>query len=131
MANGRMAIPLDRAPQLAMALGLDVRQFTKAVIKQRYPSVTAVLEHEAEEHSERLSLLQLATGAAGSEPITPDRLRIISEVVRDKRPEERWLAINEIAAVRMLRELRPSGLDHADIGLLRAALEPRSLNAAD
>lgn len=38
MGNGRMAIPLDRADQLATVLGIDRAAFCLAVLEQRAPS---------------------------------------------------------------------------------------------
>ena len=128
MANGRMAIPLDRAPQLAIALGMDPVNFTKLVLKQRSPEVFAVLEKEYADHSDQAKAKQLAQLEAvlvGGEEFLPDVLRIIAEVVRDRKPEERWLAISEVPAVRELRKLRPAGLDEIDFHLLRMAMEGR------
>lgn len=134
MANGRMAIPLERAPQLATALDMNVGQFTKAVLKQRFPGAMAVLDGEGQGRPELSAgqyAIQLAAEVGGSEALTPDRLRIISEVVRDRKPEERWLAISEVAIVRLIRELRPAGLDHVDLRQLREALEGHAPNAVD
>lgn len=46
----------------------------------------------------------------GEEVISDDRLNIIAEVLRDREPSERWLSLNEIATMKMLRKLRPEGL---------------------
>lgn len=128
MANGRMAIPLDRAPQLALVLGMDPVNFTKLVLKQRSPEVFAVLEEEYADRTDQAMAKQLAQLEAvlvGGDAFPPDVLRIIAEVVRDRKPDERWLAIGEVAAVRELRKLRPAGLDEMDLHLLRMAMEGR------
>ena len=133
MANGRMAIPLDRAPQLALALGMEPANFTKLVLKQRSPDVFAILEKYEDRFDQAKSkqLEQLEAVLVGGDAFPSDVLRIIAEVVRDRKPEERWLAISEVAVVRELRNLRPAGLDHVDLRLIRESLERRPSNSAD
>lgn len=39
MALGRVPVPIDRASQLAHALGMDEREFLLAVLEQRHPGI--------------------------------------------------------------------------------------------
>jgi hypothetical protein len=61
--------------------------------------------------------------------------RVLREVVEDSKPEERWLSIPEIAAVKLLREIFPnmrnSGLSEDDCDALRLAASLRNADDAD
>jgi hypothetical protein len=60
--------------------------------------------------------------------------RVLKDVVRDSHPEERWLAIPEIAPMKFLRDLFPNlsthGLSEDDRETLRLAAAVRNLDAS-
>ena len=124
MANGRMAIPVDRAPLLARQLGMDEARFTWAVFCQRYPDAAEVLGETGSLDPPTVSgaQKQLAPMLASIKELSPERLEIIADVIRDPNPAERWLAFREVATVRDLRRLRPLGLSRFDQEVVYAVL---------
>lgn len=124
MGNGRMAIPVERAPLLARQLGMDEARFTWAVFCQRFPDAAEALGETGnlEPPSVSGAQKQVAPLLASIEELAPDRLAIIAEVIGDPHPGERWLAVREVAAVKLLRQLRPQGLSQLDREDIRGAL---------
>ena len=124
MGNGRMAIPMDRAPLLARQLGMDQAQFTWAVLCQRYPDAAEALGETGSLSPPSASgaQKQVAPLLASIEVLSPERLAIIAEVILDPSPAERWLAVGEVAAVKGLRRLRPLGLTQMDQEEVNAVL---------
>ena len=122
MATGRVPIPLDKAPAIAAEVGLSQASFLLAVLQQRHPEVdwqliTGAADPFASE-LERTAGKPLSSLSSGHQ-------RILRAVVRDSAPEERWLSIPEIAAVKLLRQLFPrlstSGLSEGDREVLQLA----------
>lgn len=106
MANGRLAIPVERAVPLAQALRMDERLFLKAVLRQRFPSVEWELlgmddQSPEDLHSEWLRQLSGVDVAN----LTSEHARVIGEVARDTKPGERWIAPSEVPHLLRLREL--------------------------
>ncbi|WP_219895080.1 helix-turn-helix domain-containing protein [Aquisediminimonas profunda] len=130
-AIGRVPIPIERAQQLADALGINSSTFLRAVIKQRHPEVnwallTAPTPEEAAESIVEADLRNLAGRPLAELPA--EQLRVLYEVAADPQAPRRWLAVAEINVVEMLRELRPSmremGLSATDRQALTKALRP-------
>ncbi len=118
MASGRVPIPIDRATDIAEQVGITPDEFLEAVLRQHHPNVEwALITAEAGQFVFDKPLQSLSA----------DHRRILQEVVRDSQPEERWLSIPEIAAVKFLRELFPhlstAGLSVEDCQILRASVE--------
>lgn len=118
MASGRVPIPIDRATEIAEQVGITPDVFLEAVLRQHHPNVEwALITAEADQFVFDKPLRSLSA----------EHHRIFQEVASDSKPEERWLAIPEIAAVRFLRELFPrlsvSGLSVQDYENLRASVE--------
>lgn len=122
MANGRMAIPVDRAPLLARRLGMDEARFTWAVFCQRFPDAAEALGETGSLDPPWVSgaQKQVAPLLSSIDELSSERLAIITEVILDPSPAERWLAVSEVAAVKILRRLRPQGLSQMDQEDLRA-----------
>jgi transcriptional regulator with XRE-family HTH domain len=114
MAKGRVPIPIDRAPEIAHQVGMRPDRFLEAVLHQHHPQIEWGL----------ITGTERAAGKSVSE-LSAGHQQVIREVVQDQKPEERWLAIPEIAAVKLLRELFPnmrkSGLSEEDQDALRLA----------
>lgn len=120
MANGRVPIPLDRALDIAREVGLPAKHFLEAVLEQRHPTVEwGLLTSPGDQFA--LELETLAGKPLSS--VGADYQRVLREVVRDPDPDARWLAIPEISAVELLRELFPSlrteGISSSDREMLR------------
>lgn len=125
MASGRVPIPIDRALVLADALELDSRAFLEAVIEQRHPDVDWSLIKEGGTDT-TFALAAELTGGRDLEELNPGQRRVIREAAADSMAQSRWLTPHEVAAVNLLRELRPGIADHGlgkgDREALRAAL---------
>lgn len=122
MANGRVPIPIDRALEIAREVGLPPKQFLEAVLQQRHPEVDwRLITGGRDPFATELE-------AIAGKPLSalgPSHQRVLREVVRDPKPEDRWLAVPEISTVKLLREIFPdlprSGLsadDREDLNVL-------------
>jgi plasmid stability protein len=132
MATGRVPIPVNRAADIAREVGIPPNQFIQAVLHQHHPQIEwGLITGKVDPF---LLDLQQAAGkplaAVGAE-----HRRILKEVVKDQKPEERWLSIPEIAAIRFLRELFPNmqtcGLSEEERDALRLAVELRAEHTAE
>lgn len=127
MANGRMPIPVERAAEIAQAVGIDPDYFTKIVLKQRYPNLEISLDREISSFTGLIDVIDVDAEIFGSSStLTLSQQRVVREVLRDKKAEERWLSVHEVDAVRMIRQLRPDfkidGLSGHDLDRIRSAL---------
>jgi hypothetical protein len=131
MASGRVPIPVDRVLDIAREVGLPEKQFLLAVLQQRHPEID--WEQIAGTADPFAAELETTAGRALSE-LSPAHRRVLRDVVRDRHPEERWLSIPEIAAVKFLRELFPnmqtSGLSEDDRDALRLTTHLRNADNA-
>lgn len=120
MANGRVAIPLDRAEELADALGMSKPQFLTAVIKQKYRNFLNAI-HE-------LKAMESPAGELQPDQINlnDEQRRVLREVIRDRYPEERWLTPHEVALIKFLRKAFPDlavkGISEKDMRQIEAAI---------
>lgn len=99
MSLGRVPIPLDRADEFARILDLNAPEFVAKVLLQRHPNAYQAIH------------LAPAPSAAHRFPIppqTPEHERIALEVLRDFRPQQRWLSIQECLAVEKIRNAKPT-----------------------
>lgn len=124
MANGRVPIPIDRAAEIARQVGISPDRFLEVVLRQHHPEVEWGLITGKPDLL--LSDLQEAVGKPLNE-LSAGHRRVLKEVVQDSKPDERWLSIPEIAAVKYLRQLFPkmseSGLSEGDRETLRLAVD--------
>ncbi|GAC1586689.1 MAG: hypothetical protein NVS3B5_20640 [Sphingomicrobium sp.] len=116
MANGRMAIPLDRANQLAHVLDINPTEFSLAVLEQRAPDVydqlNSVYPFEIPAAAEPVTAA-LAREIASASPLTDQQISLIKQLLRRKDPEIRWVVGAEAALVDLIRTRRPGGVvDH-------------------
>ncbi|AMU95079.1 hypothetical protein AOA14_10730 [Sphingopyxis terrae subsp. terrae NBRC 15098] len=115
MATGRGPIPVDRAPMLANHLKMDTAAFVAAVLRQRHPLAMEIIASRgaAQEASAEVTCETLI-GLAPSK-LTAEQIKIIREVARDIRPQERWLGLHEVAVMNAIRRLRPEGVSAEDV----------------
>lgn len=132
MASGRVPIPTGRATDIARLVGIPVDRFLEAVLHQHHPDVEwGLITGKPDPFTLGLELNAGKPMSALSER----HQTVLREVVEDSKPEERWLSIPEIAAVKLLRDLFPEmptrGFSDEDRDALRLAATLRSTDHAD
>ncbi|WP_298165292.1 hypothetical protein [Novosphingobium sp.] len=118
MSNGRMAIPLDRADQLASVLGIDRAAFCLAVLEQRAPSayyaideVTGLGSVGANIPASMRAVLQVLP--AGS--VKDDELvELIRRAATSAHPLKHWIEGEEFELIADVRRLSGGRLNAAD-----------------
>lgn len=125
-ATGRVPIPVERVGELADALHLDDRSFLLAVLQQRHPTVDwDVLEDMHTPAYAFVSQLQSIAGQPIDE-FDPGQLMVMREAAADPKAPRRWLTVHELAAVELIRRMRPTfreaGLEGRDQARLESAL---------
>lgn len=132
MANGRVAVPLERAQAIASALQLPADRFLAAVAEQRIPGLAAALTEQPkgspnEEKGFAQDLRVIAD--LDFDDLNPEQKSVLREVVADPRPGRRWLSLAELPVIAELRTLRPNvketGLSELDRTNVRNALSPK------
>lgn len=127
MANGRVPVPLERAPDIARATGLDPSQFLAAAVAQRNPEAADLLGRQiAADRVGGIAFELAAIADAPLDALNEEQQAVLREVVADPRPRRRWLAVAELPAVLSLRQARPrmvhDGLSGADLERILDAL---------
>lgn len=110
MATGRAPIPIDRAEQLAHELGMDPAMFLRAVVEQRHPDVSwdLIASHPPSEAQEEILQMQYAIDAS-LDDLIEEQIDVMREVMADPNPRRRWLSLEELAALDLLRGSRSDG----------------------
>ena len=104
MANGRVPIPVDRAPEIARAIGLPEREFLLAVLCQRHKDVDwSLITSGSDEFADELE----AIGGIPLSTFSAEHRRVMREVVADPRPQRRWLTLAELPLVEAIRDAAP------------------------
>lgn len=129
MSLGRVPIPIDRAEDLAEVLDLNKRAFLQAVVAQRHPDVDWSLLSGAEQTPSKPDHLAQELEAILGAPLSSlssGQRRILREVANDSRPDRRWATVQELPAIELIREWRPTfredGLSDDDRNALMAVL---------
>jgi len=116
MRTGRLPIPVDRAVEIAQAVGIDESKFLVLVLEQRFPDVDikrAFADAPQEESQDLpISLVRLIgeLSALAGRPITDlpaETLGVMREVVADPHPRRRWLTIPELSLIELARRSVP------------------------
>lgn len=131
MALGRVPIPIDRAPELALHLKLDHNEFLLAVLRQRHPDIEWGRMFSASNASGCPGTnvaAELELIARSSLDSLPQRqLKVMREAAADPNADRRWLSVHELGAVELLRSMRPQlsseGFSADDRNRITAALE--------
>ena len=109
MASGRVAIPLERAPDIARAVGIPPSIFLAAAVAQRLPKEDHLLlvEQDSATLSQGLAAdLQVIAGVE-LDRLSDEHKAILKEVVSDAHPQRRWLSVAEVPIVTLIRRHRP------------------------
>lgn len=104
MATGRIPIPFEKAEKIAEVLGMNARDFLKAILKQRHPEVSWSLITDSGGESSDDFLEGLAEGLNGQAlSLNQEQLAVIREIAAEPHPRRRWLSSDEAFAIEMLR----------------------------
>lgn len=130
MANGRVAIPMRKASEIAEAVGLDPARFIISVAAQRQPAEYRLALATGGETigAERQGLAAELELIAGQplDCLPASHKRILREVVAEANPGRRWLELAELSAAEAIRAWRPNlakeGLSPSDDKRLRDLL---------
>jgi hypothetical protein len=118
MTVGRVPIPIDRAQDMAKALGLDPDNFLLAVLEQRFPNVDFTTLFNISYSSDKTVRRLESIAGCSLDELPADTRAVLEEVVAARSPRRRWLAPVELTTVELVRDLRPdsafSGLSDED-----------------
>lgn len=133
MALGRAPIPVERAMDMARVLDLDPSAFLLAVLEQRHPDVDfSRLLSTASPSSTPINdnyIVQDLEAIAGCslEDLSNERKTVLMEMLGVSDPSRRWLSVNELAVMEMIRRAFPTiatqPLDAATREKLKKALD--------
>lgn len=137
MRTGRLPIPVDRAVEIAKAIGMAESKFLVLVLEQRFPDVDIkrAFIDAPQEGFEALpiGLIRLCgeLGDLAGRPINElpaESLGVLREVVAEPHPRRRWLTIPELSLIELVRRSDPdfsqNGLSEHQIEALKASLGP-------
>lgn len=130
MASGRVPIPIERAPDIARHVDLEVAEFLVAVIEQRLPAAGNILIPYAAQSAAQEGWAAELQAVAGHplDDLPSEHRDVIKEVVSDRSPRRRWLTLAELPTVEEIRKRRPGfsrrGLSRTDaLGILKTLEE--------
>jgi hypothetical protein len=125
-ASGRVPIPLDRAVEVARAVGLPEREFLLAVMEQRHPEVEWELVTSLKD-----DFLQDLEAIAG-EPLSmlsTEHRQVMKEVVAEAQPQRRWLTLGELPVMEAIRAqapyVRSDGLPRREVEQVAKAIRKK------
>lgn len=119
MALGRVPIPIDRALDFARLLNMDPAKFLLAVLEQRHPDIdflrilgrTAKTKSTGKGGRESFVLEELeALAGKPLDELDNDQINVLREAVADKNSPRRWLELQELPTMELIRRRHPSGL---------------------
>lgn len=126
MTAGRVPIPIDRAKDIASALGMDPNAFLLAVLEQRFPDVDFKTLFNVSYSSDRTVGRLEAVAGCSLNDLPAETRGMLDEVVAARNPRRRWLEPAELATMDLVRSLRPdspsSGLSDEDRQAIEKAL---------
>lgn len=127
MASGRVPVPLERAVEIAGAVGLPASAFLIAALEQREPQAAELMRSPSGGMAD-LFVGELQALAGGPLEALPDgHKQVLREVITDRAPERRWLPLTELRAIAEIRKAAPhfstTGLSTAELNGILAFLE--------
>lgn len=135
MRSGRLAIPIDRAIDIAKATEMDAGAFLLAVLEQRHPDIDFLKMLTGRDAQQDRSMQPLETALATNlaealdQPVTSlssEHIGVIREVVAEPHPRKRWVGVNESGVIEFVRrelpEVARDGLSAAQRDAVKKAL---------
>jgi hypothetical protein len=109
MASGRVPIPIDRAAELAEAIGISAKDFLVAVLEQRHPNIGWAALISGDTSPAARGVLGQLEAAAGKSfgALSTEHMGVMQEVARDPNPRRRWLTVQEMSVMDLIRDLLP------------------------
>lgn len=127
MASGRVPVPIERAVEIATAVGMDTSSFLLSALEQKEPRATQLIRVSSGESADSFigELQALAGTPLGNLP--EEHKQVLREVVADRSPTRRWLSLPELRTVSEMRTAAPQfstrGLSPAELNGVLAFLE--------
>ena len=134
MRSGRLAIPIDRAIDLARATEMDAGAFLLAVLEQRHPEIDFIGVLTGRDAQQDRSMQSLGVILAANlsdaldQPVTllsSEHIGVIREVLAEPHPRKRWVGVNESGIIEFIRrelpEIARDGLSAAQRNFLKKA----------
>ena len=108
MATGRVPVPVERAVDIAEILRLDPKRFLLAVLEQRFPvaNISELFGVQLASRGRVASRLELLAGI-DLDDLASDTIAVLDEVVTNANPRRRWLTLEELTLVEVLRRRFP------------------------
>lgn len=117
MRTGRLPIPVDRAVEIAKAVGADPEPFLALVLEQRYPDVdfrkalgsnrTQGTDTSVSPSTARILAEFEKFAGMPFDQMPAEHLGVLREVVADRHPRRRWIGISEVSVIELVRAIRP------------------------
>ena len=105
MSNGRVPIPIDRALDIAEAVGLPPKEFLVAVLQQRHGEVNWGLITDIGD--DFVTSLEALAGKPLSQ-LPAEHRAVMREIVVEHHPSRRWLSLAELPLMDALRAEEPN-----------------------
>lgn len=121
MANGRVAVPLERATEIARAVELAPADFLLAALEQRNSEAAGLMSgsHELSRQPHDFAFEMRAIAGVDIDQLSVEQKAVLREVVNEPHPGRRWVTLAELPTILALREAWP---DVSERGLPRSVL---------
>jgi len=137
MRSGRLAIPIDRAIDLARATEMDAGAFLLAVLEQRHPEIDFIGVLTGRDAQQDRSMQPLGAVLAANlsdaldqsvTSLSSEHIGVIREIVAEPHPRKRWVGVNESGVIQFIRHALPEvardGLTSSQKDELKSAFRP-------
>ena len=109
MANGRVAVPLERATDIARAVELSPADFLLAALEQRNAEASDLMSGSQElvRQPHDFAFEMKAIAGVDIDQLSAEQKAVLREVVNEPHPGRRWVTLAELPTVLALREAWP------------------------
>ena len=121
MANGRIAVPLERATDIARAVELAPADLLLAALEQRNLEAADLMAgaHELARQPHDFAFEMRAIAGVDIDQLSVEQKKVLREVVNEPNPGRRWVTLAELPTILALREAWP---DVSERGLPRTVV---------
>ena len=109
MANGRIAVPLERATEIARAVELPPADFLIAALEQRNPDAADLMSGvdglARQPHDFAFEMRAIA--GVDIDQLSVEQKAVLREVVNEPHPGRRWVSLAELPTILALRDAWP------------------------